>query len=490
MTDIYRDILQRTGGDIYIAVAGPVRTGKSTFIKRFAEVMLLPGIEDAFAYQRVVDELPQSGAGKTIMTTQPRFVPPQAVEVKLGEEAVCRMKLVDCVGYLVPGAEGSMEEGSPRMVSTPWFDHDIPFEQAAEVGTDKVIREHSTVCLLMTTDGTITDIPRENYLEGEKRAIETAKATGKPLLVAVNSRNPAAEAAQRAASEIRETYGVSTVTLDAKGMGAGEIQSLLTGILYAFPLKLFHLELPSYLRAMERTDPLWQSLLNCVREQGEKVRMVGDFARLQEALCQVEKVKSVQPVKIELGKGEAHLSLALEDGVFYEVLSREAGTEISDDFALVSLLKECLQAKSRWDRLRGALEQAEATGYGVVTPDLKEMELLEPEIFKQGGRYGVTLKARSKGLHCIRVDIRSEVSPMVGTQEQAENLVRQLKEAAEENPASVWDISFFGKTLLELVKEKMELQRGGLSEQAQQRMQSTIERMANQGCSGLICIML
>lgn len=490
MTDIYRDILQRTGGDIYIAVAGPVRTGKSTFIKRFAEVMLLPGIEDAFAYQRVVDELPQSGAGRTIMTTQPRFVPPQAVEVKLGEEAACRMKLVDCVGYLVPGAEGAMEEGAARMVSTPWFDYDIPFEQAAEVGTDKVIREHSTICLLMTTDGTITDIPRENYLEGEKRAIETAKATEKPLLVAVNSRNPAGEAAQKAAEEIREKYGVPVVTLDAKGMGAGEIQSLLTGILYAFPLKLFHVELPSYLRAMEKSDPLWQSLLSCVQEQGEKVKTVGDFVLLQQSLAEVEKVKSVQPVRIELGKGEAHLNLALEDGVFYEVLSREAGTEIVDDFALVSLLKDCLHARNQWDKLRGALEQAEATGYGVVTPDLKEMELLEPEIFKQGGRYGVTLRARSKGLHCIRVDIRSEVSPMVGSQEQAENLIRQLKEAEQTDPASVWDISFFGKTLLELVREKMELQRGGLSEQAQQRMQSTIERMANQGCSGLICIML
>lgn len=490
MTDIYQDILQRTGGDIYIAVAGPVRTGKSTFIKRFAEVMLLPGIEDAFAYQRVVDELPQSGAGRTIMTTQPRFVPPQAVEVKLGEEAACRMKLVDCVGYLIPGAEGAEEEGAPRMVSTPWFDHDIPFEQAAQVGTDKVIREHSTICLLMTTDGSITDIPRENYLEGEKRAIETAKATGKPLLVVVNSRNPAAEPAQKTAEEIRESYGVPVVTLDVKGMGAGEIQSLLTGILYAFPLKLFHLELPSYLRAMERTDPLWQSLLDCIGGQGEKIRTVGDYARLQETFCAVDRVKSVQPTRIELGKGEVHLTLALEDGVFYEVLSREAGAEIEDDFALVFLLKECLQARSQWDRLRGALEQAEATGYGVVTPDLKEMELLEPEIFKQGGRYGVTLKARSKGLHCIRVDIRSEVSPLVGTQEQAENLIRQLKEAGEKDPAAVWDISFFGKTLLELVQEKMELQRGGLSEQAQQRMQSTIERMANQGCSGLICIML
>ena len=488
MTDIYKDILERTGGDIYIAVAGPVRTGKSTFIKRFMEVMMLPGIEDAFVYQRVVDELPQSGAGRTIMTTQPRFVPPQAVEIRLGEKASCRMKLVDCVGYLIPGAEGATEDGTPRMVTTPWFEEDVPFEQAAQVGTDRVIREHSTICLLMTTDGSITDIPRENYLEGEKRAIETAKATGKPLLVAVNSRNPAGEEALTVAREIEKAYDVPAMTLDAKTMGAGEIQSLLTGILYAFPMRLCQVELPSFLRAMDRSEPLWQALLDAVRK--EPVRTVGEYIRLKESLAAVEKVKSVENGAIDLGRGEVRLHLTLEDGVFYELLSREAGTTIADDFALVSLLKDCLEAKKRWDRLSGALEQAEATGYGVVTPDFKEMELLEPEIFRQGPRYGVTLRTRSKGLHCIRVDIRSEVSPMVGTQEQAENLIAQLKEAAQKDPASVWDISFFGKTLLELVQEKMELQKGGLSQQAQMRMQSTIERMANQGCSGLICIML
>lgn len=490
MTNIYRDIAERTGGDIYIAVAGPVRTGKSTFIKRFSELLMLPNIPEGHLRSRVVDELPQSGAGRTIMTTQPKFVPSEAVNVTLEEGVSCNLRLVDCVGYLIPEVLGHMDGENPRMVTTPWFDHDIPFTEAAEVGTTKVIVEHSTVCLVMTTDGSITEIPRSNYLEAEEKAINAAKGTGKPFVVVVNSTDPKGDTARRTAGEIAEKYGVIAAPMDVKTMNQGELKELLTRILYAFPLKLLSVEIPSFMRALPKEHPLIKSVLETIGRLSPELNAVGDYEKLRAALGELEDFKKASLEEAELGAGNVRIALEPEEGIFYRLLSEECGLAIEDDYALLSAIKEFAAAKKAYDRIEGALKQAEQTGYGVVSPSLSEMELLEPEIVRQGTRYGVRLRAKATGLHVIRVDIDTEVNPIVGTEEQANNLVSYLEKAAAADPASVWEISFFGKSLLDLVSEGMKGKLGGMPEPVQQRMQNTIERMVNNGCNGLICIML
>lgn len=487
---LYKDIAARTQGDIYIGVVGPVRTGKSTFIKRFSELMMLPNIENAHIKQRVTDELPQSGAGRSIMTTQPKFVPSDAVRISLDENVYANLRLVDCVGYMIPEAIGQLEGEVPRMVTTPWFDHDIPFSEAATIGTQKVIREHATIGIVMTTDGTITDLPRDTYLEAEGRAIAEVMETGKPFLVVVNSAQPEGEAAVRVVEELKARYGIHAVALDVLHLNEKTLLDLLQEMLYAFPLKLVHIEIPSFMRALTFEHPLIQRILLPIYSTAANVRQVRDYTVLQEELSNIEQFSKATLESLSLGDGTACFELRPEEGLFYEVLSHECSCDIHDDFELMSTIKDFVRAKKEYDRIAGALEQAKQTGYGIVSPVIEEMELLDPQIVRQGSKFGVRLHAKASGMHLIRVDIDSEVNPIVGSEQQSEALMEYLSETFENDPTAIWETNIFGKSLYDLVCEGMQGKVVGMSEQVQQRMQSTLQRIVNNGCNGLICIML
>lgn len=488
-TELYRDIAKRTQGDVYIGVVGPVRTGKSTFIKRFLDLLVLPNIENEHVRARVTDELPQSGAGRSIMTTQPRFVPNEAVRIEFAERQFCNVRLVDCVGYLVPGAIGHMEDGAPRMVRTPWFDHDIPFEEAAELGTRKVITEHSTIGVVMTTDGSITELSRESYVEAEARVIAEMKETGKPFVLVINSIDPEGEAAQALRGALAEQYGVCAICLNAMQMSAAQAAQLIEEVLLEFPLRMIEIRIPSFLRALPREHRLMQRLLQPVYAALPQLCRVRDYRALAEQLQQVEQFQPARVERVALGEGVATLALQPEEGLFYEVLGEECGCDIHDDFELISAMKGFVAAKAEYDRISGALEEARRTGYGVVPPAIDEMELDEPEIVRQGSRFGVRLRARASGLHVIRVDIESEISPIVGTEQQSEALVQSLLATFEQEPGAIWQTNLFGKSLYDLVRDGM-AGKGAMQPAVQQRLQTTLQRIVNEGCNGLICIML
>ncbi len=487
---LYQDIAKRTQGDIYLGVVGPVRTGKSTFIKRFAELLLLPNIENEFVRSRVIDELPQSGAGRTVMTTQPRFVPSEAVEITLDENVTCSVRLVDCVGYMVSDAVGATENGEMRMVTTPWFDHDIPFSEAAAIGTRKVIAEHATIGILITTDGTITEIPRESYLEAEAEAIRAVQETGKPYLVLVNSSDPDGAAAEETAAYLKETFGVEPLVLNLMQLSEKTLGELLTEMLYAFPLKLMSITLPSYLNALPPTHPLLKSVLDPLREILPTVRSVRDYQRVLDALSMPEQFKPALLESLSLGEGTAVIALRPEEGVFYSVLTEACGTEIHDDYELMSAISDFVAAKKAYDRISDALEKAKQTGYGIVPPEPSEMELLDPEIVRQGSKFGVKLHAKASGLHIVRVDIDSEVNPIVGTEQQSEALLRYLNDTFEGDPTAIWDTNLFGKSLYDLVLEGMRGKVNGMNDEVQQKMQGAIQEIVNSNCNNLICIMI
>ncbi|MDO4565428.1 MAG: stage IV sporulation protein A [Clostridia bacterium] len=487
---LYRDIAARTQGDIYIGVIGPVRTGKSTFIKRVSELMLLPNIENEHIKQRVTDELPQSGGGRSIMTTQPKFVPSDSVQIALDENVHAKLRLVDCVGYMIPEALGQLEGEVPRMVTTPWFDHDIPFSDAATIGTQKVIRDHATIGIIMTTDGSITEIPREAYIDAERRAISEVAETNKPYIVIVNSRNPSGDAAQRVVAEIEERFGVHAFALDVLHLNEKSILELLSEMLYAFPLKYVQIQIPSFMRALSSDHPLMQRILLPLLSAAKLIRQVRDYTLLLSELNNLERFSKAELENLSLGDGTVCIELRPEEGLFYEVLSGACDCDIHDDFQLMSAISEFVQAKKEFDRISGALEQAKQTGYGIVPPILDEMELLDPEIIRQGNRFGVKLHAKASGLHIIRVDIDSEVNPIVGTEQQSEALIAYLTDTFESEPKAIWQTNLFGKSLYDLVCEGMQGKIGGMSEQVQQRLQGTLQRIVNHGCNGLICIML
>ena len=487
---LYRDIANRTQGDIYLGVVGPVRTGKSTFIKRFSELLMLPNIENEHVRARVVDELPQSGKGRTVMTTQPKFVPNDAVQVTLAENVQPNMRLVDCVGYMIPDAIGHLEGEVPRMVSTPWFDYDIPFEEAAAIGTEKVIADHSTIGIVMTTDGSITDISREKYIEAEARAILAAKATGKPFVVVVNSTMPEGDAAQSIVDAIADQHGVHVIPMDVLHLSERSLQDLMAKILFAFPLKLIEVQVPPFMRALGAEHPLVQRLLLPVLATRDSLHIMSDYTRLVSELSNVEQFDNPTLEELSLGTGTVTIRLRPEDGVFYEVLSSECDCDIRDDYQLMSTIKEFVMAKKEFDLISGALLQAKQTGYGIVPPILDEMELLDPEIIRQGSKFGVKLHAKASGLHMIRVDIDSEINPIVGSEQQSEALVQYLTDTFSSDPTAIWQTNIFGKSLYELVCEGMQGKVVGMNEMVQQRMQSTLQRIVNDGCNGLICIML
>lgn len=488
--NLYRDIADRTDGDVYIGVVGPVRTGKSTFISRFMEQLVLPNLADGPKKTRIADELPQSGSGRTIMTTQPNFVPGEAVMVTLGENTPVRVRLVDSVGYLVRGALGADDASGTRMVHTPWFEHDIPFEQAAEIGTRKVIADHATIGMVVTTDGSIADLPRSAYVDAEERVISELKALHKPFVIVLNSANPRNAETLTLRDSLEDRYAVPVMLLNVKEMQERDIQRVLESVLLEFPLREARLSVPAWLGALDTNHWLVQHVLGAVRQSGERSRVMREDDVFDAAFASSEYAEPVQLNKVEPGEGRIEYTLPIRDGLFNRVLSEECGTEITGDAHLLSLMKELVNAKAEYDRIADALASVRATGYGLVAPAMSELTLQEPEIVRQGSQFGVKLKANAPALHLIRVDIETEVTPVVGTEEQSADLVRQLTEEFATSPEKVWETSFFGRSLDTMVREGLNNKLMRMPQDAQEKVQQTLTRIINEGDGGMICILL
>ena len=487
MDQIYADIAARTGGNIYVGVVGPVRTGKSTLIKRIMEELVIPGISDPYRKERARDELPQSGSGKTIMTTEPKFVPEEAVEICPDGATRLRVRFIDSVGYMIPGAVGAEEEGVPRMVTTPWYDEEIPMTQAAELGTKKVMADHSSIGLVVTTDGTITDIPREDYVEAERRAITDMRRTGKPFLVIINSRNPEGQAAQDTARYIREQFGVEPMVVDGQTLDAEGIGRMLRSLLYTFPMAELRVYLPRWLDALEKNHPVKESLYQALLQQAGQIQNLG---QAQTALAPLEELPEVQSYTlrgIDLAEGIVSVAIALPETLYYEILSSKAGVPIESDAQLLALLMELAQVKQEYDKISDALASVKATGYGVVMPAAGEMKLEKPEVIRKGGAFGVKLKAGAPSIHMVRVDIDTEISPMVGDEKQSRDLIDRL---TGEDPEKLWQSNIFGKSVYDMIQEGLTAKLVQLPEEVRVKFRSTLTRIVNEGATGLICLIL
>ncbi len=491
MTDmgIYGDIASRTGGDIYIGVVGPVRTGKSTLIKRFTEHLILPNLESEAVRQRARDEMPQSASGKTVMTTEPKFVPETAANIPLDEGVNCRIKLIDCVGYIVKGAMGLIEDGEPRMVLSPWSESPIPFEEAAETGTRKVIREHSTIGIVVTTDGTIGELPREAYAETEERVIDELKSIKKPFVVVLNSVNPQGIQTINLAKQLEEQYDVPVLPVNCLEMNEKDIKDILKGVLYEFPVRELRFALPGWLDVLEEDEDLKRNLYSNIRDCAHKIRRVGEI-RDAVALLDSEGEGEASLKKLDLGKGSAKIEMRLPDKLFYSVLGEKSGFEIENERALLTIMKELSETKKKYDKFANAIDDVMNDGYGVVMPSIDELTLEEPEIVKQAGGYGVKLKASAPSIHLMKADIETEVNPIVGTESQSEELVSFLLKEFEADPKSIWESNMFGKTLHELVSEGLNSKLAHMPDSARTKIAGTVTRIINEGSGGLICILL
>ncbi len=490
MKDIYSDIALRTGGDIYIGVVGPVRTGKSTLIKRFMESLVIPNIESNYKKERAVDELPQSAAGKTIMTTEPKFIPEEAVPVQLAEGAQFRARMIDCVGYIVPSALGYIENEMPRMVMTPWFDEEVPFNMAAEIGTRKVITEHATIGLVVTTDGSISDIPREEYAECEARVISELQELGKPFVVLLNCVDPHTDEVRRIAAEMQESYHTAVLPVSCIDLEEEDIREILTALLYAFPIKEVNFAMPGWISMLEKGHPVKEDVFSCIRQAAEGLTTVRDAAGLAEPICQCRHIVHAAASEIDLGSGTVTITVSLDGALFFQILSEATGLDIRDEGGLLEILRELCEIKKQYARLEPALHEVEATGYGIVMPAMDELHLEEPEIIRQGGKYGVRLKASAPSIHMMKAGITTTVSPIVGTEKQSEELVMYLLQGFEEDPARIWESNIFGKSLHELVNEGLHSKLFKMPVEARMKLQETLERIINEGCSGLICFIL
>lgn len=488
--NIYQQIAERTQGDIYVGVVGPVRTGKSTFIKRFMDLLVIPNIENAFSKERAKDELPQSATGRTIMTTEPKFVPNEAVEIVIDENVRLKVRLVDCVGYLVRGALGYLENNAPRMISTPWFDYQIPFEEAAEMGTKKVINDHSTIGLVVTTDGSITEIDREGYLEAEKRVIDELKAINKPFVIVLNSTRPYDTETVRLKEELEEKYAVPVVNMNCAQMRIEDINAVLEKVLYEFPVSEIGINIPKWVEALEEDHWLRVDMLNAIKESFKGVAKIREARGSMSEFGSYEFIKKAYIDNINLGNGSVLVEINTPDGLFYKVLSETTGLDIDGEHKLVGLMKELAKVKKEYDRIEYALHEVKVKGYGIVKPQPEELTLDEPEIIKQGGRFGVKLRASAPSIHMIRADIETEIAPLVGTERQSEELVNYLMKEFEGEPEKIWQSNIFGKSLYELVSEGLYNKLHRMPEDAQLKLQETLQRIINEGSGGLICIIL
>ena len=487
MENIYEDIAARTGGDIYIGVVGPVRTGKSTFIKRFMEKAVIPRIEDPYRAERARDELPQSGSGRTIMTSEPKFVPDEAVEISPDGKTSLRVRLIDSVGYMVEGAVGALEGDQPRMVTTPWYDYEIPMSEAAEMGTKKVMEEHCSIGLVITTDGTVTDIPRRDHQEAEDKAIEDMKATGKAFLVLVNSREPGADQARKVCTEIREQHGVRPMIVDCQAMEQEDIMDILKELLYAFPMTELQVDLPRWMDALEQDHPLKASLYSALLERVEPVKELGRAEEALKGLEELEQVTSVSVSGMDLGKGTVRCTVVLPPSLYYDILTEQTGLQIRTESQLLQTLTELARIRKEYSMVADALASVKATGYGVVSPNTEDMRLEKPEVIRKGGAYGVKLKATAPSIHMVRVDIDTEISPMVGDEKQSRDLIAYL---GGEDPEKLWQSNIFGRSVHDLIQEGLGAKLLSLPDDVRSKFRGTLTRIVNEGATGLICLIL
>lgn len=488
--DIYQQIATRTNGDIYIGVVGPVRTGKSTFIKRFMDLLVIPNIENEFEKERAQDELPQSAAGKTIMTTEPKFIPNEAVEITVGENTRLKVRMVDCVGYLVENTLGHMENDVPRMVQTPWFSHKIPFGEAAELGTRKVIAEHSTIGIVIVTDGTITEIPREDYLEAEKRVIAEMQKTGKPFVLLLNSATPGAPATVALKNELEATYAVPCLTMNCAMLNLDDINNIMERVLYEFPIREIDIQFPRWVEALDYDDKLKVTLINAVKDIFAPIQKLREVRTCMPSFGEYSQVHKASLEYINAGSGCAMIDVRLQDSLFYNILSEKAGVEIEGEHKLMGFIKEMADIKREYEKIESALLDVKTKGYGIVTPSINELTLEEPEIVKQGNRFGIKLRASAPSVHMIRADIETEIAPLVGSEKQSEELIEYLLGEFEGEPDKIWNSNIFGKSLHSLMSEGLQNKLNKMPDEAQMKLQETLTRIINEGSGGLICIIL
>lgn len=488
-TSIYSDIAARTQGDIYIGVVGPVRTGKSTFIKRFMDAFVLPNIKDSYKKERAMDELPQSSAGRTIMTTEPKFIPEDAVEIQMQSSSL-KVRLIDCVGYIVPSSLGYIENDQPRMVKTPWFENEIPFNMAAEIGTQKVINEHSTIGLVVTTDGSISEIPRDEYEEAEERVISELKELNKPFIVLLNCSDPNTREASALAERLSSKYEVCVKAVNCMELSENEISDILSGVLLEFPTKEIAVDLPSWVGKLEKDHWLRNTVYKNIYSVATKVERVKDVEKHLGEIIAGEYITDGKVTGIDLATGSVHIKLEVEPELFYKIISEQTGIEIGDEKQLMGQIVELAKMKQKYQRFEEALSEVEATGYGIVMPTMEELTLDEPEIMKQGGRYGVRLKASAPSIHMLKANITTEVAPIVGSESQSEELVVYLLKEFDDDPSKIWESNIFGKSLHSLVNEGLHNKLYKMPTDARMKLQETLERVINEGCSGLICIIL
>ena len=480
---IYRDIAKRTGGDIYIGVVGPVRTGKSTFIHRFLESIVLPNIEDEYDRQRTVDEIPQSATGRTVMTTEPKFVPDESVKISVGETEL-NVKMIDCVGYMVDGALGSEEDGEKRMIMTPWSDVAMPFTEAAELGTSKVIGEHSTIGMLVTTDGSITDIPRESYVEAEERVAQELKELGKPFAIVLNSAKPNSDEAKALAVELEEKYGVPVALVSCPELNSDDIREILALVLGEFPIKQLSFHLPAWTEALPSGHALKRELIDKIDAFTDRTRKIGDISHA------IKDFEGIEVSRIDAGDGTGEMNIPLSNGAYYETLAQLTGLDVSDEKRLFSTVCSLAEIKSKYDKVESALSDVESKGYGIVMPTAEEMTLEEPRLVKQASGYGVKVSAKAEAIHMIRTGIRADLCPVVGTMEQSEEVVKYLTSEYEDAPEKLWESNMFGRSLYDLVSDGMYAKLEHMPDESREKLGETLERIINEGAGGLLCILL
>ncbi len=488
--NIYEDIAQRTDGEIYIGVVGPVRTGKSTFIKRFMESLVIPNIENVYRKERARDELPQSGSGRTIMTAEPKFVPEDAVSISVAGNVDFKVRLIDCVGYMVDGALGITENDEPRMVTTPWFDREIPMTEAAEIGTRKVIAEHSTIGLVITTDGSITEIGRDSYIEPEERVISELREIGKPFMIILNSAHPQAMETQALSRSLSEKYKVTCIAVDCMSVEEPEINEIIKGVLYEFPIAELDIYMPAWVDTLPFEHGIKTELYETMLSNVKGMNRVRDVKLCVDNMSECKSIKSIEVKSINLGTGVAEVYADMPRELFYKTLGEQSGFDIKDDGDLLPLLCQLSIVNQDYKKIENALNEVRETGYGIVMPTTEELKLEEPEIVKSGGKYGVRLRASAPSIHMLRADITTEVSPIVGSEKQSEDLVVYLLKEFEKDPIKIWDSNIFGRSLYGLVNEGLHNKLYRMPHDARMKLQETIERIINEACTGLICIIL
>ncbi len=485
--NIYKDINARTQGEIYIGVVGPVRSGKSTFIKHFAETLILPFMEEGAGKERTKDELPQSAAGRTVMTTEPKFIPREACTITPVEDVSMKIRLIDCVGFMIDGATGVVEEGKERLVKTPWYDYEIPFSEAAEFGTRKVIKDHSTVGIVMTTDGSIGELPRDSYKAAEAATIDELKKIGKPFVVVVNSKNPSAKAATDCVEDIKKTYDTEAISLDCEHLTLGDVNKTLELLLNSFPVNGIEFYFDRWIETLPDDNEIKQAMVECAGQILDRITYIKDFNK-DSIKVENKYIEDIRSEPVDMADGIIRLNIKVDENLYYDMLSSLAGEKIENEFELINLIKEYAKEKSGLSRYTAAIDTVRQRGYGVVSPSRDEISISEPEVIKNGGRYGVKIKAESPSYHMIKVNIGTEIAPIVGSEEQANDLKKYIDENTKNGDA--WDINIFGKTIEQLVDDGIRTKLAMMNDDCQTKLMDTMQKVVNDNSGGLICLII